>query len=300
MSNSPMCDQEDLALLAMRLLSADDAARIQEQIMSCAECQHEFREVQGGLTIFALGVPIEKPSESARGRLLQQVARERSASLRLLPLAAVTPAAPVFRLEPLEPRSAEAVRPATLPEQKPQGGASSQHWLRWSGWAVAAGVALIAAGLFHDRTYQKTVNLRHEAQISRMAADAAGARAVTEALGDPTSVHVKLAGSGPSSSALGSAVYASRRGTLIFVASHLAPAQPHKAYELWVIPADGRAPVPAGTFQPDTKGSGSVISSGLPRDIVAKAFGVTLENEAGATSPTPPLVMAGKAPQPAI
>lgn len=300
MSNSPLCDQEDLVLLALRLLPADVAARMQEQIVASAECRHEFRVVQENLTIFALGVPIETPSEGSRDRLLQQVARERSVSLRRRTSTAVTPAASVSSLYPLESSSDETLRSATLPKQKPQRGASSQHWLRWSGWAVAAGVALLAAGLFRDRNYQQTASLRREAEVSRMAADAANARAVTDALGDPTSVHVKLAGSGPSSSAIGSAVYAPRRGALIFVASHLAPALPHKTYELWVIPADGHAPVPAGTFRPDLDGSTNVISSDLPRGLIAKAFGVTLENEAGATSPTPPLVMAGKAPQPAI
>ena len=299
MSNSPLCDREDLPLLAMRLLSTEEAARIQEQIVASAACQHDFQEVREDLSILAIGVPVEKPSESARDRLLHQVARERSASLRLQPFAH-TSAAPVSRLNPLQPSFAEAVGPATLPEQRSPHATSSQRWLRWSGWAVAAGIALLAAGLLRDRTYQQTVSLHREAEVSRLAADAASSRAVTDALGDPDSIHVKLAGSGSSSSALGSAVYAPRRGTLIFAVSHLAPAQPHKAYQLWIIPADGRAPVPAGTFRPDREGSTSVVSSDLPRDVAAKAFGVTLETENGATSPTLPILMAGKVPQPSI
>ena len=294
MSSSPLCDREDLFLLAMRLLSTEETARVQQQIVASADCRHCFEEVREDLAILALGVPVEKPSEGARDRLLHQVARERNASLRLQPLAQTPAAAPVSRLEPLQSRSQEPLWKSTPLEMTLPRAASSQRWLRWSGWAVAAGVALLAAGLFRDRTYQQTVSLRREAEVSRLAADAARSRVVTETLSDPDSIHVKLAGSGSSSSALGSAVYAPRRGTLIFIASHLAPAQPRQAYELWVIPADGRAPIPAGTFHPGTDGSTSVISSDLPRDIAAKAFGVTLEAEAGAASPTPPLVMAGK------
>ena len=55
----------------------------------------------------------------------------------------------------------------------------------------------------------------------------------------------------------------------------------------------GKAPVPAGTFQPDQTGYASVVLPTLPPGIAAKAFGVTIENAGGATSPTLPIILAG-------
>jgi anti-sigma-K factor RskA len=76
-------------------------------------------------------------------------------------------------------------------------------------------------------------------------------------------------------------------------ASNLQPVPPGKTYELWVIPADGKAPLPAGTFHPDARGYASVVLPTLPAGVPAKAFGVTVENAGGSPSPTLPLVLSG-------
>jgi anti-sigma-K factor RskA len=68
------------------------------------------------------------------------------------------------------------------------------------------------------------------------------------------------------------------------------PAQ--KAYELWLIPTQGSA-IPAGVFKPDAHGSATVVNPPLPAGIEAKAFAITIENEAGSPTPTMPIVMMG-------
>jgi anti-sigma-K factor RskA len=88
-------------------------------------------------------------------------------------------------------------------------------------------------------------------------------------------------------------VYLRSRGALIFSASNLRPLPPDKTYELWVIPANGSAPIPAGTFEPDAKGMASVLLPHLPKGVQAKAFGVTMENAGGSTTPTLPILLAG-------
>jgi anti-sigma-K factor RskA len=70
------------------------------------------------------------------------------------------------------------------------------------------------------------------------------------------------------------------------------PLPPQKAYELWLIPMQG-APMPAGTFKPDARGSATVVNPPLPGGMEAKAFAITVENEAGAATPTMPIVMMG-------
>ncbi len=89
-------------------------------------------------------------------------------------------------------------------------------------------------------------------------------------------------------------IYAKDKGALIFVASDLRPVKANKTYELWLIPSNGQAPIPAGLFRPDVNGSASVVLPSLPAGIEAKAFGVTVEDAQGATTPTLPIVMSGQ------
>ncbi len=69
-----------------------------------------------------------------------------------------------------------------------------------------------------------------------------------------------------------------------------------KTYELWVIPANGSAPIPAGLFRPDAAGNGSVVLPQIPLGVSAKAFGVTLEDAAGSKVPTAPILLVGTVP----
>ena len=92
----------------------------------------------------------------------------------------------------------------------------------------------------------------------------------------------------------GKATYVANKGSLIFLASNLEPLQPAKTYELWLIPAAaGQNPIPAGTFHPDEHGNASVILPPLPKGVEAKAFGVTIEDEGGAATPTLPIILVG-------
>ena len=78
------------------------------------------------------------------------------------------------------------------------------------------------------------------------------------------------------------------------MASNLRPVPENKTYELWLIPANGKAPMPAGLFRPDASGSASVVLPTLPQGVEAKAFGVTIEDAQGSATPTLPIVMAGQ------
>jgi anti-sigma-K factor RskA len=90
----------------------------------------------------------------------------------------------------------------------------------------------------------------------------------------------------------GKAFYLRNRSSLVFVANNMPSLPPQKAYELWLIPVEG-APIPAGVFKPDARGSATVVNPPLPPGTQAKAFAITVENEAGATTPTMPIVMMG-------
>ncbi len=62
-----------------------------------------------------------------------------------------------------------------------------------------------------------------------------------------------------------------------------------------MIPANGKAPVPAGLFRPDAAGTATLVLPPLPAGVPAKAFGVTIEKASGSDSPTTPIVLSGAA-----
>ena len=92
----------------------------------------------------------------------------------------------------------------------------------------------------------------------------------------------------------GHALYSARTGKLVFTASNLAPAPDGKAYELWLLPKDGSAPIPAGVFTPNAEGNAALVYPELPANTQASGFGVTLENAAGSKTPTLPILLSGE------
>ncbi|HEY5254283.1 MAG TPA: anti-sigma factor, partial [Acidobacteriaceae bacterium] len=165
--------------------------------------------------------------------------------------------------------------------------------LIWGGWVAAVACLFYA---IHVRDVNQNIEHRltiETAQLNQTNASAERAREVVEVLTSPESQRVALVSAHALPEPSGDAVYLKNRGALVFTASHLAPLPPNKTYELWVIPANGSAPVPAGTFQPDAQGMASVLLPNLPKGIPAKAFGVTMENAGGSTTPTLPILLAG-------
>jgi anti-sigma-K factor RskA len=92
----------------------------------------------------------------------------------------------------------------------------------------------------------------------------------------------------------GHVLYSATSGKLVFTASNM-PAPPMgKAYELWILPAAGGAPIPAGVFTPDMRGSAAVVFPNIPADVQASGFGVTVENASGSDAPTSPIILSGQ------
>ena len=90
----------------------------------------------------------------------------------------------------------------------------------------------------------------------------------------------------------GKAFYLRSRNSLVFLASNMPALPPERAYELWLIPTSGN-PIPAGLFKPDAHGNASVVNPPLPPGTEAKAFAITVENQAGSEKPTTPILMMG-------
>jgi hypothetical protein len=303
MSAAGHYEPADLALFAMQLLPRDEHAAMAAHVSDCTYCRQELAHLQGDLAAYAHTVEMHSPPALTRERLLHQVAREKK----------VAPAERIERIEavaaapPLQSYAARSQRQTTglgsgryleaddEPKTSLMGTAFTKVF-PWIGWAVAAGLAIIAGSLYHEREAQRVRLSAQAGEIDRLSTDAAGAKQLMDTITDPSARKVTLTKTATPPSAPvpeGRVTYVADRGALIFVASNLEPLQTYKTYELWLIPANGQDPIPAGTFHPDSHGNASVVLPPLPKGIEAKAFGVTIEDDGGSQTPTMPIVLAG-------
>jgi len=257
--------QEDLALYAIQALAPEEMADVRQHLDVCEMCRGTLAQLPGDLALVAMSTEQLPLPHGARERFLERISGEVTGS-----------------------ESATGVdRPAIL--QMPQ-----RHRLSiWIPWSAAAALLAISAGLgiqlhFTDQALQQQTILSENE-----AAESARARQVLDVLTARNAQHVLLTASPARALPSARAVYLPSRGALILEAVNLAPIAGDKTYELWIIPANGKPPIPAGLFHPDAAGNASVVLPDIPKNVEAKAFGVTIENTGGSSTPTLPIVISG-------
>ena len=157
--------------------------------------------------------------------------------------------------------------------------------------AMAAGIAAIAVGLAVSSRYEQRLEaLGQEAKTLKAELDRQAS--VLAILRDPATQMVALNGLAPSPGAHARMLWHEKAGGLLVAAGLPAP-PPGKAYQLWAI-AGQSAPVPAGVFTVDPKGTGSLRVPPLTGVSRVDVFAVTLEPEAGVPAPTGAMYLAGK------
>ncbi len=287
-------DQDDLALFAMQLLPEGESALIAAHLEQCAECRAQLAELQGDLALYAHTVDMHSPPAQARERLMSQVSREKKAIPinRAASVASADSASHATADTEAEPSFGRRSFLGADEDDQPAPSLAGKVF-PWIGWAIAAGLAVAAGNLYHQRDTLRSLVVAQAGRVDRLATDAAAARQVMDAMTDSSAMRVTLSKGLTPPTPQGRATYVASKGTLVFIANNLEPLQPAKVYELWLIPADGHDPIPAGTFRPDDRGNASVILPPLPKGIAAKAFGVTIEDEGGSQTPTLPIIMAG-------
>jgi hypothetical protein len=276
----------------MQLLTADEASKVTRHVERCDQCRDELARIHSDLAAAALAVDLESPPALARQRLIQQVAREK----KIVPIAQPQPQTQAQPQSHVPAPIAAFGRSSSVfaEEAVPRKRAAGRTILAWSGWPIAAALAVAFGFAYGDRATLRETLASQSGEIQRLDTAAASSHQLLDALTDPKAVRVTLTAKPiPKAVPIGGVTYNPDKGTLVFLASDLDPLQSLKTYELWVIPADGSAPIPAGTFHPDDQGNASVIMPDLPRGIPAKAFGVTIEAAGGAQTPTLPIVLAG-------
>jgi Anti-sigma-K factor rskA len=309
MSEERRITSEDLALFAMQLLSEEETAEVAAYLKQSAEARQELAEIQGDLATYALTAEMHQPPVQARERLMRQVAREKKEIPPVVLEAGAAEASTPVRADSMVGNASAGGAPKEsqsggrglgsgdyMTEAAPPRRGAAGKVLPWIGWTVAAGLAVAIGDLYHGREALRGTVATQASQIDHLVADAAAARQVLDTMTDSSAMRVTLTTKGAAAPLpTGRATYVASKGTLIFLASNLAPLQPAKTYELWLIPAgEGQNPIPAGTFRPDTRGNASVIMPSLPKGVEAKAFGVTVEDEGGSATPTQPIILAGE------
>jgi len=275
-------DQEDLALYAMHLLPESEAKAIEAHLDECEGCGDLAALLRGDLAMLAMAAEMQSAPAAARQRLMTQVAREKKI-------------VPIDRAVHAEAGSPLVGRLLIEDVYVPPSNSASKiiPWISWVGWAVAAALTVSVVDLYRERDDLQMAIAKQASEMQTISADAERGRSVIETLTDHDAMRVTLTQTPVKAAPLGRAAYLAEKGSLLFTATNMEPLQPFKTYELWMLPADGGAPVPAGTFQPDARGNASLIMPTLPKGMAAKGFAITIENEGGSEKPTSPVVMSG-------
>jgi anti-sigma-K factor RskA len=242
---------DDLALHALGALDGDEKVTLEKHLAECASCRRELEQLRGDAALLALGTAGPRPPARAKARFIASIAKE--------------------------PRS-QRLRPRV-------------PWLAILGWSAAVVMLVLVIGVSRQNRRLSSTVAELSGMVERERVLGDDAKRVAEVLHAkdaapfeilPVSMKTRM----PS----GKAVYSRDRSGLVFVASDLHPLPAQKAYELWLIPMKG-APIPAGMFKPDARGTAMVMNPPLPVGVEAKAFAITIEPEQGSAAPTSPIMM---------
>jgi anti-sigma-K factor RskA len=156
---------------------------------------------------------------------------------------------------------------------------------------MAAGLAAVVVGWSVSSTYEKRLDaLARDAE--QLKAELRSQQAVIAILRDPATQVVALAGLPPAPTARARMMWHASAGG-VFVATGLPAPPPGKTYQLWAI-AGRDAPVSAGVFSVDARGTGSLSVGPLPGVSAVNAFAVTLEPAGGLPAPSGEMYLLGK------
>lgn len=257
--------REELALYAVGALTPEEMTELELHLTGCPRCREELRSLHAAAAQIALAVEPVPPPSALREQWLARVESQ-----------------PV---EPIADQAGTSQRGLRLPP--------TRGLLFWV--PAFAALLLAVAGIALRNQNRNLSQQNHDLAVS-LAANRKSLERSTEllnALTAPDAQRVTLVTSGTKVQPEARAVYSPRVGSLVLLADHLNILPEHKTYELWLLPANGSKPVPAGTFKPDQRGGAVLLLSQFGDGIEAKGFAVTMENEPGSSTPTMPILMSG-------
>jgi Anti-sigma-K factor rskA/Putative zinc-finger len=257
---------EALALYAMGTLDdPQDLAALQAHLGTCGDCRRELEALRADTALLALSAIGPQPPARSRERLVRAVAAEPRLERRSLQRYAV--------------------------------GHLRQRWFTFAPVMVMLMLAVFSILLWRDlRNTRRTLRHTHaqleqmQAELARTNSELAEAKMVRDLLHAPDAWPLTLVSRKTPPQPQIKTVYSKQQGALLLMASNLTPLPENKIYQLWLLPADGSAPMPAGWFKPDGKGNGMMFHK-MSAGVIAKGFAVTIEPAGGSQTPTMPIVM---------
>ncbi len=268
---------DKLTLLALGEISGPESAHVREHLETCDTCRREFAEVSEGLVLLALTASGPAAPVRSRERLL--------ASVGLLEAEESLPDRSPGGSPDTPTRSYDGDLPAYAPMRRP-----------W--WSFVPAFAAVVLAAFAILLWTNNVRLREQLQnaqtnIADSQAQLTQARIITDALTSPLSQKVTLVSATQKPQPAAHAMYMPKRRAIVLIAQNLAPVAPGKAYELWLLPANGAPPMAAGTFRPQANGSAVMTHTEMAATPEAKGFAITLEDAEGSEKPTSPILLSG-------
>jgi anti-sigma-K factor RskA len=246
---------DELPLYALDALEGEECLAVERHLRECSDCRNEVERFKEDWALIGFSARGASAPAGIRDRLINATSRE--------------PGQHTVRVRK---------RPI---------------WLGMLQWAAAAAAILTVVFLVRQNNDLHAQLERFQARSVADEQELRQARELVSALTSSNADRFTLVAGNTPPQPQGKAIYDARTGTLLFLANNLPPVPSHKAYELWLIPANGAAPIPAGVFKPNERGTASLIRPSLPSRIEAKTFAVTVEPESGSSAPTSQPMMVG-------
>jgi hypothetical protein len=250
-----------LALYAMDALDDErELAELQAHLDTCGECRRELDALRADAALLALSAVGPQPPQRSRERLMRSIAAEPRREIK--------------------------------PKARFVLGRLRSNWLSFAPIAVALLLVIISAVLVRENYRLRNRNERLTAQISAETGNSAHARAVLEVLNSQNTQKMVLVAAREKPQPQVKTIYQEEKGRVLLMANNLGALPADKVYELWLLPASGGAPMPAGIFKPDANGNSMMLQTMGSDSIAAKGFAITIENAGGSQTPTMPIMFA--------
>ena len=263
MTNGHPSREEDFELYALGSLEGDEKREFEAHLASCADCTRKLAEARGRVALLALAAPPVQPSAAVRARLMQQVRQERSRS-----------------------NAANAPRETERAE-----GYFGSWWAAGILVPTTIVLAIIAGVLWTENQNldRRLANLR--ADLQQQQQQFQESREVADLITARDTMIVPLAAQRGMPKGAAHVMYNEKMGMLMYE-GELDPAPANKAYQLWLVPTNGK-PISAGVFTPGADKSNHFMMK-VPQGVAPAAFAVTLEPTGGEPQPTGPKVLVGR------
>ncbi len=259
---------EALALYAMGALdNPQERAELEAHLGTCGECRRELEALRADTALLAFSAVGPRPPDRVRQQLMKSIAAEPR----------------------MEPRTQ---KPYVVGRMRPR-------WFTFAPIAVMLLLAVFSLLLWQDlkgarreaREKQRQID-QITAELNKTRSELAEARDVKDILHAPDAWPLTLVAMKTPPQPQMKVIYSKQKGALFVLANNTHQLPEDKIYQLWLLPSDGSAPMPAGWFKPDSQGNGMIMHHLKSAGISAKGFAVTIENSGGSETPTGPIVMA--------